>query len=53
MKAYACRVCDRPLYPENSLCVSCGTPLGYARSERAIVPVDERGRYVDQAGLVW
>lgn len=53
MKAYSCRVCESPLYFENSLCVSCKTGLGYSRAERAIVPVDRRGRYVDQAGLVW
>lgn len=53
MKAYTCRVCDRPLYFENSLCVSCGSGLGYSRAERAIVPVDADGRYVDQAGMIW
>jgi hypothetical protein len=53
VKAYRCRVCDNPLHFENSVCVSCGTNLGYSRQERAIVPVDEEGRYVDQAGLVW
>ncbi|HRD60633.1 MAG TPA: putative zinc-binding metallopeptidase [Nocardioides sp.] len=53
MRAYRCRVCDNPLYFENSVCVSCGTALGYSRSERAIVPVGEDGRYVDAAGLVW
>jgi hypothetical protein len=53
VKAYRCRVCDNPLHFENSVCVSCFTSLGYSRAERAIVPVDEQGRYVDQAGLVW
>jgi hypothetical protein len=53
VKAYRCRVCDNLLHFENSVCVSCGTNLGYSRQERAIVPVDEEGRYVDQAGLVW
>ena len=53
MKAFRCRACDNPLYFENSVCVSCGTALGYSRAERAIVPVDEQGRYVDDAGLVW
>ena len=50
MKSYRCRVCDNPLYFENSVCVSCGTALGYSRAERAIVPVDEQGRYVDAEG---
>ncbi|MCW2787074.1 MAG: hypothetical protein JWP74_3591 [Marmoricola sp.] len=53
MKAYNCRACDRPLYFENSVCVSCGTGLGYSRAERAIVPVEKTGRYVDSDGLVW
>ncbi len=53
MKAYRCRVCGSPLYFENSVCVSCGTGLGYSRDEADIVPVDEGGRYVDASGLVW
>lgn len=53
MKAYRCRTCDNVLYFENSLCVSCGTALGFSRQERAIVPVDKQGRYVDATGLVW
>ena len=53
MKAYRCRVCNNPLYFENSVCVSCGTALGFSRSERAIVPVDQQGRYVDATGLIW
>jgi hypothetical protein len=53
VKAFRCRVCDSPLYFENSVCVSCGTALGFSRAERAIVPVDDAGRYVDAAGLVW
>ena len=53
MKAYRCRVCDASLHFENSRCVSCGSRLGYARAERAIVPVDEKGRYVDAAGAEW
>jgi hypothetical protein len=35
------------------VCVSCGTNLGFSRAERAIVPVDAKGQYVDLAGLVW
>ncbi len=53
MKAFRCRVCDNPLHFENSLCVSCGTALGFSRAERAIVPVDATGQYVDATGLVW
>lgn len=53
MRSFSCRVCDNPLFFENSLCVSCGTALGFSRAERDIVPVDAEGRYVDAAGLVW
>ncbi|MCW2817750.1 MAG: uncharacterized protein JWR42_537 [Marmoricola sp.] len=50
VKAFRCRVCDNPLHFENSRCVSCGTRLGYSREERAIVPVDDAGRYVAADG---
>lgn len=53
VKAFRCRICDQPLHFENSGCVSCGTRLGYARDERAIVPVDAKGRYVDGHGAEW
>ena len=53
VKAFACRQCGNQLYFDNSVCVACGSNLGYSRAERAIVPVDARGRYVDAAGLVW
>nr|WP_202388281.1 putative zinc-binding metallopeptidase [Nocardioides flavescens] len=53
VKAFRCRVCDNQLHFENSSCVSCGSPLGFSREERAIVPVDGLGRYVDAQGLVW
>lgn len=53
MRAFTCRVCDSPLFFENSVCVSCGTALGFSRTERDLVPLDADGRYVDQAGLVW
>lgn len=53
MKAFRCRVCGSELFFENSVCVSCGTPLGYARDEHDIVPVDVAGRYVDPDGFIW
>ncbi|RLV47925.1 hypothetical protein D9V37_17600 [Nocardioides mangrovicus] len=53
MKSFSCRVCGNALYFENSVCVSCGTSLGFSREEKAIVPVDDQGQYVDAAGLVW
>lgn len=53
MKAFSCRVCANTLFFENSVCMSCQTPQAYARPERAIVPVDRTGMYVDAAGLEW
>ncbi len=53
VKAFRCRTCDQALHFENSACVSCGTRLGYSRDERAIVPVDGKGRYVDGHGAEW
>jgi hypothetical protein len=53
VKSFRCRVCDKPLYFENSTCVSCGSRLGFSREERAIVPVDDQGRYVDADGDAW
>lgn len=53
MKAFSCRVCGNSLYFENSICVSCQTNLGFSRAERAIVPVDDKGQYVDADGDIW
>lgn len=53
MKAFSCRVCGNSLYFENSICVSCKTNLGFSRAERAIVPVDSKGQYVDADGSIW
>lgn len=53
MKAFSCRVCGNSLYFENSICVSCKTNLGFSREERAIVPVDGKGQYVDADGGIW
>lgn len=53
MKSFRCRVCGGALFFENSVCVTCGTALGFSRLEREIVPVDATGRYVDGEGLIW
>lgn len=53
MKAFSCGVCGKALYFENSICVSCGTRLGFSREQREIVPVDDAGRYVDADGTTW
>lgn len=53
MQAFACRQCGSPLYFENTTCFSCGSSLGFSRDERAIVPVDADGRYVDADAVAW
>ena len=53
VKAFRCRICDNPLHFENSVCVSCGTGLGFSREERTIVPVNEDGVYLDNVGEQW
>ncbi|WP_041631158.1 zinc-binding metallopeptidase family protein [Corynebacterium terpenotabidum] len=52
MRRHICRRCGGSLFFENSVCVSCGTDLGYSRAEGTIVPVDA-GRYVDADGVPW
>lgn len=53
VKKHACGICRSTLFFENSRCVGCGTALGYSRKERAIVPVDASGAYVDADGNTW
>jgi hypothetical protein len=53
VKSFRCRLCDNSLHFENSVCVSCGSALAFSRAERAIVPVNDDGTYVDNTGLVW
>ena len=50
MKVYECKVCGNRLYFENSVCVGCGTYLGFSRADDDIVPVDTHGVYVDARG---
>jgi hypothetical protein len=53
VKAFSCGVCGNALYFENSVCVACGTRLGFSREQRAIVPVSDAGEYVDTRGRTW
>jgi len=53
VRSFSCRACGNALFFENSVCVSCGTALGFSRVERHDVALDADGRYVDPAGLVW
>ena len=50
MRVYECKVCGNRLYFENSVCVGCGTYLGFSRADDDIVPVDSHGVYVDARG---
>ncbi|WP_229053740.1 putative zinc-binding metallopeptidase [Aeromicrobium sp. Leaf350] len=53
MRNFSCSTCDNRLYLENSLCVACGSALGYWRETADIVVVDDEGKYVDAEGYVW
>nr|WP_223110981.1 putative zinc-binding metallopeptidase [Aeromicrobium senzhongii] len=53
VRAFECRQCGNVLYFENTTCVSCGSALGFSREEKAIVPVDDDGRYMDAEGDTW
>ena len=37
MRAFACDVCSQLVFFENSVCVSCRSPLGYSRQQHRIV----------------
>lgn len=52
MKAHRCRVCDNPLFFENTRCEVCGSALAYALGEDAIVPLTG-DRYDDGDGRTW
>ena len=38
-------MCDSLVFFDNSLCLTCGSSLGYVRSERSVVTLTEPGRY--------
>ncbi|BCW65844.1 hypothetical protein NicSoilB4_06070 [Arthrobacter sp. NicSoilB4] len=53
MKKQSCSACGSAVYFENSVCLHCGTNLGYLRELRTIVAVDGQGRYRDATATVW
>ncbi len=53
MKKFQCSVCGSDLYFENSVCMTCGSALGYSRATHEIVAVNDEGAYVDGEGYVW
>ena len=53
MKKQSCADCGSAVFFENSVCLSCGTNLGYLRDLRSIVAVDKDGKHRDAAGELW
>ncbi|QWC83784.1 putative zinc-binding peptidase [Nocardioidaceae bacterium] len=41
MQPFTCPVCDATLYFENSVCVTCQSPVAYARADRAFVALTD------------
>jgi len=37
MKSFNCQLCSQPIYFENSLCLSCGSCLGYVSDEHNLI----------------
>ena len=53
MRAFACDVCSHLVFFENSVCVTCGSSLGYSRDEARVVALDpQTGTYVGPDGRV-
>ena len=50
MKVYECKVCGNRLYFENSVCVGCGTYLGFRARTTTSCRSDSHGVYVDARG---
>jgi hypothetical protein len=58
VRSFVCAVCGRLLVFENSVCVTCGSPLGYDPGQRRIRPVPADGSFLacanlDLAGCNW
>lgn len=53
MKKQSCSVCHSAVFFENSVCLHCGTNLGYLRERRTIVAVDGAGQFQDSSGSTW
>ena len=41
MRAFVCEVCGAELFFENSVCVSCGSAVGYSREQGRLVAVTD------------
>jgi hypothetical protein len=55
VRRFNCENCSAELFFENSICVSCGSPVGYARDLRRLVVVGERPicADLDRCGCNW
>jgi hypothetical protein len=45
VRAFACDVCNQLVFFENSVCVSCGSALGFSRQLGRVVALDAGGTY--------
>ncbi|WP_370614737.1 zinc-binding metallopeptidase family protein [Mumia qirimensis] len=41
MRSFRCDVCGGPLYFENSLCLTCGSAVGYSRADHRVRVLDD------------
>ncbi len=56
MRVFECSVCGAELYFENSVCLSCGSAVGYDRRRRDMAVVGEAGPIcanLDRCGCNW
>jgi hypothetical protein len=55
VRRFSCETCSAEVFFENSVCVSCGSPLGYDRDRRRLVVVGERPicANLDRCGCNW
>lgn len=56
MRSFTCAVCGNLLAFDNSVCLRCGTPIGYAPLQRTLVPLDgahTRCGNAGRAGCNW
>jgi hypothetical protein len=52
VRPYACTNCHALVHFHNSVCVTCGHPLGYDRGEQALLALESDGTYTRPDGTV-
>jgi hypothetical protein len=53
LRAFACGTCRSLVFFENSICITCGSPLGFHRPSAQLVVLSQSGNgesYLDEAG---